>query len=243
MWIVQLALRRPYTFIVLALLVLIVGVLAIRRTPVDIFPNIDIPVISVIWRYTGLSSEEMEGRIVSTFERAMTATVSNIEHIESQTTNGVGVVKVFLHPGAKVDATLAQIVAIAQTMLYTFPPSHPAAALQHSVHGSDPSSRCPARPWLSTSCGPRQQLHAHAAAMAGRGAAVSYGGKTRQVMVTRPKARRRKPALDVVRRFVHVIRPPALQDRLLEYDVALNGSPEDRRAERPADPHLPARTL
>ena len=101
MWIVQLALRRPYTFIVLALLVLIVGPLTILRTPVDIFPNINIPVVSVIWRYTGLSSEEMEGRMISPFERAMTATVNDIEHIESQTVNGVGVVKVFFHPTAR----------------------------------------------------------------------------------------------------------------------------------------------
>ena len=83
MWIVQLALRRPYTFVVLALLLLIIGPLTIMRTPVDIFPNINIPVVSVIWRYNGLSTEEMEGRMVSPFERSMTATVNDIEHIES----------------------------------------------------------------------------------------------------------------------------------------------------------------
>jgi len=122
MWIVQLALRRPYTFVVLALLLLIIGPLTIMRTPVDIFPNINIPVVSVIWRYNGLSTEEMEGRMVSPFERSMTATVNDIEHIESQVYNGVAVVKVFFHPSANIQTALAQIVAVAQTVLSTFPP-------------------------------------------------------------------------------------------------------------------------
>ena len=121
MWIVQLALRRPYTFIVLALLILIIGPLAILRTPTDIFPNINIPVVSVIWRYTGLSTEEMEGRIVSNFERAMSATVNDIARIESQTYNGIGVVKVFFHPSANLPASLAQIIAIAQTVIGGYP--------------------------------------------------------------------------------------------------------------------------
>ncbi|MFN0316691.1 MAG: efflux RND transporter permease subunit, partial [Burkholderiales bacterium] len=122
MWIVQLALRRPYTFIVLALLILLGGTVAIVRTPVDIFPNINIPVVSVVWRYTGLASEEMEARIVAPFERALTATVNDIERIESQTVNGVGVVKVFFHPGASIQTGLAQVVAISQTVLGQFPP-------------------------------------------------------------------------------------------------------------------------
>jgi multidrug efflux pump subunit AcrB len=122
MWIVQLALRRPYTFVVLALLIFIIGPLTLRQTPTDIFPNINIPIVSVIWRYTGLSTEEMEGRIVSPFERAMSATVNDIEHIESQTYNGVGVIKVAFHPSANIQTGLAQVVAIAQTMLSSFPP-------------------------------------------------------------------------------------------------------------------------
>ncbi|HKB84130.1 MAG TPA: efflux RND transporter permease subunit, partial [Burkholderiales bacterium] len=121
MWIVQLALRRPYTFIVLALLILIIGPLAILRTPTDIFPNINIPVVSTIWRYTGLSTEEMEGRIVTNYERAMSATVNDIARIESQTYNGIGVVKVFFHPSANLPASLAQIIAIAQTVIGGFP--------------------------------------------------------------------------------------------------------------------------
>ena len=121
MWIVQLALRRPYTFIVLALLILIMGPLAILRTPTDIFPNINIPVVSTIWRYTGLSTEEMEGRIVTNYERAMSATVNDIARIESQTYNGIGVVKVFFHPSANLPASLAQIIAIAQTVIGGYP--------------------------------------------------------------------------------------------------------------------------
>ena len=95
MWIVRLALRRPYTFVVVAILILILGVLTIIRTPKDIFPNINIPVVSVIWNYAGLSPEQLSGRIVSLSERAMTTTVNDIEHIESQTLNGVAVIKVF----------------------------------------------------------------------------------------------------------------------------------------------------
>src|SRR5258706_11937984 len=121
MWIVQLALRRPYTFIVLALLILIIGPLAIMRTPTDIFPNINIPVVSTIWRYTGLSTEEMEGRSVTNYERAMSATVNDIARIESQTYNGIGVVKVFFPPSANLPASLAQIIAIAQTVIGGYP--------------------------------------------------------------------------------------------------------------------------
>ncbi|MET0918895.1 MAG: efflux RND transporter permease subunit, partial [Burkholderiales bacterium] len=115
MWIVQVALRRPYTFIVLALLLLILGPLVIRRTPTDIFPSINIPVVSVVWSYTGLPAEEMGQRIVANFERALTTTVNDIEHIESQSLPGLGVVKVFFQPGANVDVALSQVTAISQT--------------------------------------------------------------------------------------------------------------------------------
>src|SRR5689334_22210858 len=140
MWIVQLALRRPYTFIVLALLILIVAPLMIFRTPItpgtptDIFPNINITVVSVIWRYTGLATEEMEGRMVSQFERAVTVTVNDIEHIESQTYNGTGVIKLFFHPSANIQTSLAQVVAIAQTLLTAYPPgATPPLILQYNA--------------------------------------------------------------------------------------------------------------
>lgn len=98
MWIVRLALRRPYTFVVVAILLLILGPLAIFRTPTDILPNINIPVVSVIWNYNGLAPQEMSDRIVSITERALTTTVNDIEHIESQSLNGIAVVKIFFHP-------------------------------------------------------------------------------------------------------------------------------------------------
>src|SRR5277367_2301853 len=101
MWIVRLALRRPYTFIVTSILILILGVVSIVRTPVDIFPNIDIPVINVVWQYTGLSPEEMSNRVVFNFERSLTTTVSNIEHIESQSLAGVAIVKIYFHPNVQ----------------------------------------------------------------------------------------------------------------------------------------------
>lgn len=95
MWIVKLALDRPYTFVVATLLVLILGVFAILRTPTDIFPNINIPVVSVVWSYSGLPPEEIQHRIVTNFERAATTTVNDIEHMESQSYNGIGVIKIF----------------------------------------------------------------------------------------------------------------------------------------------------
>ncbi|MEI6053091.1 MAG: efflux RND transporter permease subunit, partial [Opitutaceae bacterium] len=122
MWIVRLALRRPYTFTVMALLIVILGLLAARRMAKDIFPSIDIPVVSVLWSYNGLTPEEMEKRIITLSERALTTTVNDIEHIESQSLAGVGVIKVFFQPGASVDAAVAQITAISQPITRIMPP-------------------------------------------------------------------------------------------------------------------------
>src|SRR5947207_9521754 len=121
MWIVRLALRRPYTFVVMAILILIMGTLAIFRTPTDIFPNINIPVVSIIWSFNGLVPEDMSDRIVSVTERALTTTVDNIDHIESQSLNGIAVVKVFLQPTAGIQQGIAQITAISQTQLRQLP--------------------------------------------------------------------------------------------------------------------------
>ncbi|HZC58528.1 MAG TPA: efflux RND transporter permease subunit, partial [Chthoniobacterales bacterium] len=121
MWIVALALRRPYTFTVFAILILIAGIVAIARTPKDIFPSINIPVISVLWGYTGMSAEGMESHITSQFERGLTTTVDNIEHIESQSIYGGSIVKVFLHPGASVPTGIAQVTSIAQAVLRQLP--------------------------------------------------------------------------------------------------------------------------
>src|ERR1700722_19055902 len=121
MWIVRLALRRPYTFVVMAILILVMGLISISRTPTDIFPNINIPVVSIIWNYSGLVPKDMNDRIISVTERALTTTVDNIEHIESQSLYGVAVVKVFLQPTANVERGIAQITAISQTQLHQLP--------------------------------------------------------------------------------------------------------------------------
>ncbi|HWZ12351.1 MAG TPA: efflux RND transporter permease subunit [Acidobacteriaceae bacterium] len=122
MWIVRLALRRPYTFVVLSLLLLILGPLVIYRTPTDIFPNINIPVISIIWNYSGLSADQMANRMISPFERSTTTTVNDIEHIESQTLPGISVVKIFFQSSVNLGQALAQVTAISQTQLRQFPP-------------------------------------------------------------------------------------------------------------------------
>ena len=122
MWIVRLALRRPYTFVVVSFLIAILGVAAVITMPVDIFPYIDIPVVSVVWSYNGLSPEEMEKRIVTTFERAMTTTVNDIEHIESQSLNGLAIIKIFFQPHVDIGNAVAQVTAISQVQLRSLPP-------------------------------------------------------------------------------------------------------------------------
>ena len=121
MWIVNLALRRPYTFIVLAIFILISGGLAILRTPKDIFPSINIPVVAVVWTYTGMEPSEVTGHITSVYERVLTTTVNNIEHIESQSLSGVAVVKIFLQPSADVTAGIAEVTAVSQAILKQLP--------------------------------------------------------------------------------------------------------------------------
>ena len=122
MWIVKLALRRPLTFVIASILILVLGVVSITRMATDIFPEINIPVVSVIWSYSGVSPEEMEQRIVTTSERSFTTTVNDIEHIESQSLNGVSVIKVFFQPGAKIEAAVAQLTSNTQTILRALPP-------------------------------------------------------------------------------------------------------------------------
>jgi CzcA family heavy metal efflux pump len=122
MWIVRIALERPYTFVVLALLILILGPLAALHTPIDIFPNIGIPVVATVWNFNGLPPDDMAARITSNYERALTITVNDIEHIESQSLNGVAVVKTFFQPAVKTDMATAQTTAIAQTLLRSMPP-------------------------------------------------------------------------------------------------------------------------
>src|SRR3984893_5200148 len=120
--IVKLALRRPYTFIVMAVLILIFGVASALRTPTDIFPNIDIPVVSVVFSYTGLPPDDMTGRIVTFYERALTTSVNDIEHIESQSIPNYGIIKIFFQPNVNINAALAQVTAMSQTVLKQMPP-------------------------------------------------------------------------------------------------------------------------
>src|SRR6266487_3966065 len=121
MWIVRIALNRPYTFLVVALLILIASPVVILRTPTDIFPNINIPVIAAAWQFTGLNPEEMEGRLTTVFERVLTTTVDNIEHLESTTVNGQAMVKIFLQPNASLDTANAQVTAVSQSILRQLP--------------------------------------------------------------------------------------------------------------------------
>ncbi len=187
MWIVRLALRRPYTFVVVAMLIAILGVTAIISMPVDIFPYIDIPVVSVLWTYTGLSPEEMEKRMVTIFERAMTTTVNDIEHIESQSYTGVSVTRVYFQPNAKVEVALSQVTAIAQTLLRIFPPG----TTPPSIIKYDASSVPILQLGLQSDTLSEQELYdlgqqfirTPLATIQGCAIPSPFGGKTRMVMV------------------------------------------------------------
>src|ERR1700678_76781 len=134
MWIVRIALDRPYTFVVLALLILILSPLVILRTPTDIFPNVNIPVVAVVWTYTGLNAEEVEGRITGGYERSLTTLVDNIEHVESTSYNGLALVKIFLQPHASLDTANAQVTAASQLALHSMPPgTQPPEILNYSA--------------------------------------------------------------------------------------------------------------
>ncbi len=187
MWIVQLALRRPYTFIVMALLIVILGVVTIQRTPTDVFPNIDIPVVSVIWSYSGISPDDMAKRICTISERAATTTVADIEHIESQSMPGVTVIKFYFQPGAKVEAGVAQLTSIMQTILRVMPPGiTPPLIIRYSASSV---------PILQLSVNSKtlseQQLYdlglnfvrTQLATVQGASIPLPYGGKARQIMV------------------------------------------------------------
>ena len=122
MWILRLALRRPYTFVVMAILIAILGVTAIVSMPVDIFPYIDIPIVSVLWQYSGLSPDEMEKRVVTSFERGLTSNVNDIEHIESQCYTNIAVVRIYFHPNVQVDMAVAQVTAQMTSAIRQMPP-------------------------------------------------------------------------------------------------------------------------
>src|SRR5277367_2421922 len=187
MWIVRLALRRPYTFAVFALLLLILGPISIMRTPTDIFPNIDIPVVAIAWNYTGLSPEQMSTRIVFQSERTLTTTVNDIEHIESQSLNGRGIIKVFFQPKVNIAMAVAQITAIVQTQLRQLPPGTTAPLIIQYSASSVPIIQL----GLSGEGLSEQQLNDYGlnfirtqlVTVDGAGIPYPYGGKQRQIQV------------------------------------------------------------
>jgi multidrug efflux pump subunit AcrB len=235
MWIVKLALDRPYTFVVTAILVLILGGLSIFTTPVDIFPNINIPVVSIIWNFTGFSPQDMEGHIVSITERALTTTVNDIEHIESTSLNGVAVVKVYFHPNVKIDMAVAQITAVSQTQLRQLPPgTTPPLILQYSA-----SSVPIVQMSLSSPSESEQTLNdlslnfvrPRLTTIEGAAIPYPYGGKQRLVSIDLNipalQARGLTPN-DVVNAISaqNLILPSGTAKiGPLEYDIAMNGSP------------------
>lgn len=122
MWIVKLALRRPYTFVVMALLILLLGITSIKKTPTDIFPEIEIPVVTVVWQYAGLSPDQMAKQITGFSEYTISSAVDNVKNIESQTLAGVSVIRIFFQPNVRIDSAIAQVTAVSQTILRRMPP-------------------------------------------------------------------------------------------------------------------------
>lgn len=235
MWIVALALRRPYTFVVMSLVLLILAPIVIFHTPTDIFPEINIPVISIVWNYQGLSPKELSNRITTITERALTTLVNDIDHIESQSMNGIAVVKVFFRPRANIQTALAQVTAISQTQLRQLPPgTTPPLIIQYSA-----SSVPILQLGLSSSTLPEQQLFDQGVnfirpqliTVPGTAIPWPYGGKQRQIEVdldTRALQAKQLSALDVVNAFSAqnlVLPSGTTKIGSLEYQVELNASP------------------
>ena len=236
MWIVRLALRKPYTFTVMAILILILGGVSYQSMPKDIFPNIDIPVVSVIWSYTGLPPQEMERRFTTISERAMTTTVNDIEHQESQNYPGVSAIKVFFQPNVKIEQAVAQVTAISQTLLRIFPPgATPPLIIQYNA-ATVPILQLA----VSSKTLPEAELYDQSlnfirqplAAVPGASIPLPYGGKQRLVSVDLDL--KKCQSLDVSPTEVSnainlqsVILPSGtvkIGDR--EYNVLLNNSPD-----------------
>ena len=235
MWIVKLALRRPYTFVVVAILILILGTLAALCTPTDIFPNINIPVVSIIWNYTGLAPQDMANRIIILQERNLTTTVNDIEHLESQSLNGVAVIKVFFHPGANISTAIAQIAGQSQTQLKQLPAgTTPPLIITYSASSVPILQLALSGPSLS-----EQQLNdlglnfirPQLTSVPGTAIPYPYGGKQRQVQVDLNTAALQANGLSPL----DVVNAISAQNLILpagtakigtfEYNVNMNGSP------------------
>jgi len=235
MWIVRLALRRPYTFVVCAILVAILGVYTILTTPTDIFPNVDIPVISVAFNYSGMSPDEMEKRVVGNFERFLTTIVNDIEHTESQSLYGIGVIKIYFQPHADISQAMAQVTAVAQTAIRQMPPGmQPPLIIRYSASDvpilqlSIGSKTIPENDLFDrTINGLRPQL----VTIPNIEIPFPYGGKQKQIMVD----------LDPEQLFAHGVSPADVSNAVnsqavilpagtakigkQEYQVRLNASP------------------
>lgn len=237
---VRIALRLPYTFIVLALLILIAGGLAAIRTPVDIFPEIRIPVIATVWQYKGLPPDDMAGRMVTPFQRALTTTVNDIEHIEANSYSGIGVVKIFFHPKVNISVANAQVTAIAQTMLRQLPPGSTAPLilnysastvpiLQLALAGEGLNEQNLADLGMN-------QVRIRLVTVPGAAIPYPYGGKQRQIQIDLDTAALHAKGLsaqDVASAFdaQNLINPVGTQKiGATEYTMQLNSAPSDLAA-------------
>jgi CzcA family heavy metal efflux pump len=235
MWIVSLALRRPYTFVVMALVIILLTPLVVLRTPVDIFPEINIPVISVIWNFNGMAPKEMADRIVSNSERGITTTVNDIEHMESQSLSGVGVIKVFFQPQANIQTALAQVTSIVQTTVRGLPPGATPPLVITYTASTTPIIQL----GLSSKTLPEQQLfdqgnnflRTQLATVHGAAMPFPYGGKQRQIEVDLDSAKLQQYNLSPV----DIVNAVSAQNLILpagttkigplEYNVEMNGTP------------------
>jgi CzcA family heavy metal efflux pump len=235
MWIVRVALDRPYTFIVLALLILILSPLVILATPTDIFPNINIPTIAVVWTYTGLNPEEMEGRLTTSYERSLTTLVDNIQHIESTSYSGLALVKIFLQPHASLDTANAQVTAASQLLLRQMPPGTEPPEILNFSASSVPILQL----GLSGANMSEQELNdvglnflrTQLVTVPGAVVPYPYGGKKREMIINfNPKLLQAKglsPAdmLNAVSQQYLVLPSGTMKLSQFEYDVRVNGTP------------------
>ena len=235
MWIVALALRRPYTFIVMALAILLLTGVTILRTPTDIFPEINIPVVSVIWFYTGMAPQDMADRIVANSERGITTTVNDVEHIESQSVNSLGIIKVFFRPGTNVQGAIAQITSIAQTTVRGLPPGTTPPLIISYNASTTPIIQL----GLSSQTLAEQQLfdlgqnflRNYLTTVPGAATPFPYGGKVRQIQVDldlpRLQAYGLQPSDIVAAVNAQNLVLPTGSVKLgpLEYNIEMNGNP------------------
>ncbi|HKV82334.1 MAG TPA: efflux RND transporter permease subunit [Candidatus Sulfotelmatobacter sp.] len=236
MWIVALALRRPYTFVVMAIVILILTPITILRTPTDIFPDINIPVVSVVWFYGGMSPQDMADRIVANSERGITTTVNDIEHMESQSVYGLGIIKVFFRPGTNVQGAIAQITAICQTTVRGLPPgTTPPLIISYSA-----STTPIIQLGLSSKTLPEQQLfdlgqnflRTFLATVPGAATPYPYGGKLRQIQVDLDLPKLQAYGLspvdivDAVNAQNIILPTGTMKMGPLEYEIEMNGTPQ-----------------